>query len=369
MTTYGADLRVLLEPFLRTILARPILTNYVRSLDIRWPISQVDIDRDPQSATIVALYTAAARDLGLLKSLTFPGVQVALLLLLLPNVRSLKLFPSRVLDMFDEFLEETVVLPTGALQPLLKSLRDVTYYYEHIVLTPKSLAPVLNLPSIRKIEVHGGGNMNQFDFALSAYTGRSSVTGLYFWHCSVCTASLTRLLAIPLALTHFTYLDRTGNPGLFESALFGRGLRGSRSTLQYLRLTFANMYRFGPPAVATLDSLGSLQDYPVLRSVWCSLSVMLGRNPLAATARVVHVLPAVVEEFRVGNQAFDYWKYSQVVEQVLEMLELKRVGGGFGKLAKVTLMPRETGEAEEPALRAACDAVGVVLVVNRNIFV
>lgn len=303
LSTHADTHSIPLESFLRGILARPILANYVRSLDIHW---YGKIGRAPQNVRDITLFTAAAKNAGIQKPPNSPGAQIALLLYLLPNMRSLTLFPPLEYGTFDEFLEEIVVPATAALSVGLKSLRDITYHYSSIVTTPKSLHAILALPSIRKITVLGMGDTAQFDFSLNAHSGKSSVTELSFMHCR-----------IP-------------------------------------------------------NTLGSLQDYPALRSVWCPLSVLLGRWPRRVTSRLVQVLPAVIEELRIGNQVMnDYCEYLDVVDQVMEVLEQKRVGR-FKRLVMITMKPLvtmmegDTAESEHSRLVAMCDSAGVAMIFNKS---
>lgn len=355
----------ILPLFLRTILERPVLANYVQSLEIRWEMPDRTSDPNPHTAGDITLFTAAARNVAFMKSLESPGSQVALLLYLLPSIRSLKFFPPGEFDTFAEFMQELTVPRTAALPAGLKSVREITYRCPWSSSASSLVLALLSLPAISKIDVRGGCGSGETEFDLGRFTGRSSVSNLSFGHFILSTFTLTRLVEISTGLTYFSYLDRFGDPTRFDSALFGRALRGSRNTLQYLRLTFANRDRY-PYRPDRRGSLGSLQDYPVLRSVWCPLAVLLGRTPRTMTERLVQVLPTVIEELRVGSQAFDPWSNPEVVQQVVEVLEHKKLGG-FAKLVKVTLMPRGSGKAEAGRLRAACDAVGVTLVITQNI--
>lgn len=351
--------------FLRTILERPILVNYVRSLQILWTIQDRNVDGKSLNAGEITLFTAAARNVGVLGLPESPGLQVVLLLYMLPNVRSLMFIPPDEFDTFAEFMQDLAVSRTAALPAALRSVRDITYHPICIAADVIPLPVMLNLPSIRKIHVKGlcGSSVPAID--LSTFTGTSSVTDFRFWYCTLSTSTLTRVLEISTGLTYFSYVDQRGNPNDFKSALFGHALRGSRTTLQYLRLTFANTNRYRP-APYRGDSLGSLHDYPALRSLWCPFSVLLGTVPKMATQSLVCVLPPGIEELRVGSQAFDRWTFPAIVQQVMEVVEQKRVGG-FRKLVKVTMMPRSTGVVKEEALRAACDAVGVTLVIGDDI--
>lgn len=345
--------------FLRSILSRPILGNYVRSLNIASGGVCIDFGRDPQNASDTALVTAAARDLGIQCSLTCHGGQLELLFHLLPSIQSLALSLPANTNGFDEFLVQQSFLPTAALPAGLKTLRDIWFHHNNVV-SPKSLLVLLMLPSVRTIHVPDIGNMGDIGDT-TACDGRSSVTQLTFGFASIPTLSLTRILGVPRALTHFTYIDRIRDPWRFDSALFGLALRRFHGTLQYLRLTLGNRSGYSPHDDLSMDALGSLRDWPVLRSVWCPMSVMLGRWPVLSTARLVDVLPVVISDLRVGNKVFDRWRYLQVMTQVMEVLEQKKVSG-FENLEKITMMMRGRSRVAEEKMRVACAAVRVTLV-------
>lgn len=358
-----ADNPMVLLQFLRTIIGRPILANYVRSLEVQWKIEVLDNETD------IATYTTAAKDMKFLKSLNSPTSQLALLVYLLPNIRSLKLVPPNEFGTTDDFLVEFVVPRTASIPAVLKSVRDINYFSNATVAPPESILAMLSLPSIRKIIVRGPERRTELGFAMSTFTEKCSVTDLRFSKHFLPLITMTRLLDVATNLTHFTYFNNAGSPNNFEPAIFGRSLQGCRNTLQYLRLTFTNPCYIPMRQEDRMDWLDSLHDWPVLRSLWVPMWVLLGKVPRRATKRLVDVLPAVLEELRMGCQGYDLWKYPQVAEQVLEVLEQKRMGDGFPKLAMLMMMPTGSSEVDQMVLRAACEAAGVTLKINRHIFV
>lgn len=54
-TTSIRNLPLSLQIFVRTVLARPILANYVRSVDLDWEYEKVDVHSNPQYASDIAL--------------------------------------------------------------------------------------------------------------------------------------------------------------------------------------------------------------------------------------------------------------------------------------------------------------------------
>lgn len=66
------------------------------------------------------------------------------------------------------------------------------------------------------------------------------------------------------------------------------------------------------------QTLGSLHDWPVLRSVQCPLGALLGKRPKVAAARLVDVLPAVIRDLCVDTNW--YWRGLEVADKLLEMV-------------------------------------------------
>lgn len=288
--------------------------------------------------------------------------QVVLLFYLLPNLRLLTLATSQDYDMVDDFLEGLSVFPTESFPAGFKSLREVQYRYNFGRITPKSLIALLKMPSIRTIRVRVLDDMSILSPA--AYSDSSSVTKLDFLHGTVNTLALSRVLMMPRALTHFTFTDCLGDPGTFDCAVFARGLRASRPTLQYLRLSVADSYDGIAEKApnAPQNTIGSLYDWPVLRSIWCPVGVLLGKSPSRrgrpVTLRLAEVLPAVLTDFRVAP-VWGGWQMMEVVDKLVELVEEKNIYGP-DQLTRITA---SMNKADEERLGVACNGTRVVMAV------
>lgn len=352
-------------PFVRAILSRPMLGGYVRLLDINWVYTSratIAADSRPQDPGDLQLFTAAATRVGLLESMEFQAAQVALLLHLLPNLEVLKVHPPAAFhpwidsDILAQILGEYAFLPTEALPAGLRSVRSVTLGPDGSHVSPEELLTLLKLPRIREIDVDLPVDMDEIrtpSLTSPGYDGTSSVTSLRFGYGTINALSLARILAMPQALTRFSYVDYGGRPGGFNCAVFLALVR-FRGTLQRLELWFGDGGVLGEKE----ETIGSLHDWPALKNVRCQLSTLLGKGPGKAVARLMDVVPAVMTDLTI--EADDCWKYVEVIGQVVEMLE----GKGCNQVMNVSVggSSEEIEESVEERLGAACGAAGVAFV-------
>lgn len=104
---------------------------------------------------------------------------------------------------------------------------------------------------------------------------------------------------------------------------------------------------------------GSLKDWPVLRTLSCSLMPLLGKGQLDGSPRLADVLPVSLRELEILQDS--HWWVSEEADQVVEMLGLKE--GVVPHLEKVAVV-MEWGKSERVLERlvAACKAAGVSFV-------
>lgn len=360
-----------LQIFLRTILIRPMLAKHVRVLILEWENFSVEGLVPDLSPNDVRLFTSAATNIGLPHSPHSQGAQVVLLLHLLPNLQDLDIYPPHDLDIFNEFMEANAFSPIEALPVGLRYLRTLRFCSSGCIVTPKTLLTMFKLPRIRSIDVHITDNedlLEDLEHASAPYLRMSSVTELTFSHGTVTGWLMARILAIPRALTYLSYVDSSSALGKFDSPVFGLALRTVHGTLRYMRLGFPHTAGYWGNDSDDDDSddddnsrnntIGSLRDWPVLRSVRCPLTPLLGRGPGRTTPRLVDVLPLVIMRLTVDLDRF--WTVSQVVDHVVDLLEQKQACG-LDQLAVVTI--GWVAETVELRLRTACGSAGVELVV------
>lgn len=167
--------------------------------------------------------------------------------------------------------------------------------------------------------------------------------------------TLARVLEMPFALTHFTYFEEPGDHS-FDCAVMRRGLETSRLTLQCLKLRIPDSLGSGfSEEEDSPATIGSLREWPMLRSVRCPMSVFVSKWPKETGVRLVDVLPRVLTKFSVVLDW--YWETDEIEGKLVELLETQEMEG----LKKMTVA-WVAGEG----FVAACERVGVILKSNMN---
>lgn len=311
---------------LRTILSHPAIAKHVLFLEISWEFNLADGPDcwlGPHDTCGLEPATAETMRVGLQSELRWQGTQVVHLLHLLQNLRALLLFPPDIPDVFDHFLERTELLPAESLPAGLKSVRDIELWWGtgDRGVTPESLMTIFKMPSVRGINIQIVEATDEVGSHLASVSsaGISSVTNLSLNFGSISASSLGRVLQMPRALTNFSYLIGCESLHPFNAPAFGLALRTVRATLQHLTLTFTDDMLLDFGDTKEHQTIGSLRDWPVLRSLRCPLMPLLGRAPHAAESRLVDVVPMAIREFATDFDSF--WGISEMVNQVTEMLE------------------------------------------------
>ncbi|KAL0631510.1 hypothetical protein Q9L58_009618 [Maublancomyces gigas] len=368
-----------ITPLLRTLLNRPTLARHVQLLRLGWGWTVVrDPDSTPQTRQDNTLFSLASNRLGLPQPRWAEEVHAFLLLHILPNLQTLSMNGCGYLR---ERIECSLTTPVEDLPAGLKSLRIFRDVGDGPVrATPTMLLALMRLPCIRKItsEMHLNYDHTYSTKALSKilssaeYRGRSTIQNLSFRNGCFLACLLEGILQVPRALTYFSYegfihLDTT------QTATFRAALRHLRPTLQYLRLGWVYELDGGPPDGDDEESytIGSLRDWPALRTVDCGLLALVGKAPVARS-RLVDVLPRVIRQLKVHQmhdlpECWEYleeimqWTVSDVTDQIVELLE-RREECGLQELVELTVCLRERDAVmeTEARLEAACDAASVM---------
>lgn len=375
--------------FLRAVLSRPELAKYVRVLRLSWFSANESNNPNQQNASDINLFATAAAPFGLLHTLSSHGSQIILLLHVLPNLREFYIVPPTACAIFSDFLESTLDIPMAALPIGLKLLRKFggDWRHDQPAITPTMLLALMMLPSISDIDVHmestpGDDHETEtFDRHSSPRHHRTStVTKLRFQDSNFSTALLNTILQLPRALTHFTYEDGHPHNVEFESTTFSQALAHLRPTLQYLSLGWIRVLQAAHSADGGEErkTIGCLRWWPVLRTVKCPLTALVGK-PVAMTPRLVDVLPVVVAEVEIirrhsgessparqGSQ----WTVEGTADKVAELVEEMEVCG-LRELVSLTVhmelmvfedlrWVRRIEEETKARLREACIVHGVV---------
>lgn len=354
--------------FQRTSSSRPALLKCLKSLSLRWDLEPITPWYTPHEITTtpppfdVWLFGAVVSLFGVRSELPFEAQYIMPLLLLVPRLEVLHLRPPGDLNIFD------INLPFADL-PRFEFLREVRCRWEqrHTV-SYATLMFLLMLPSMRTLEVRFACPMG---FPTSAVTpdtrdtctGMSGVTNLQLSYGFMACETLEKLLRVPRALTHFSYNHiPTSRLPLHAVGVVLERIAGT--TLQSLALTIKpTIYPRGWITPIHFP-IPSLRYWPVLWSVRSSLAVLLGStglNERRTNRHLIDVLPVVIREFEIELDG--HWTATEIVAEVVEMLHLKGTGD-FDQLTVLTI-PVEVHEKAR-WLGAACDAVGVELVLTRQ---
>lgn len=169
------------------------------------------------------------------------------------------------------------------------------------------------------------------------------------------SVSLARVLEMPFALTHFIYFEEGGNYHSFDCAVMRKGLETSRLTLQRLRLSIPDSLGSRINEEDSPPTIGSLSDWPVLRSIRCPLSVFVAKWPTETVVRLVDVLPRVLTKFSVLVDW--YWSTDEVEGKLVELVEAREME----EMKRVTV-----AWVAGDGLIAACRGADVVLIPQMN---
>lgn len=340
--TLGIFLRTLLTP------GRVALGSHVCSLRLEMDDTEPVFEYPDDS---VARITTMASELGIHNPLSAHDPQLMLVLDLLPRLHTLYISPPNA-----RFLEVAGTLPRG-----LRSLREMHYIRNDTLdfLKPARILLPMELPSIRSITVPDVSRLQMPVDAMEAAAGTSPITHLRFSHATFSAWALRFVLPVPIALTHFSYsavLRYT-----FNLPNFMRALAPLRLSLQYLYLDFCGLgltSSDGEEVFRLPYDEGSLREWPVLRTVRCSLVPLLGKVKLDGSPRLMDVLPPGLRELEILQDW--QWGVPEVADQVVEMLAQKQ--WAVPRLEKVAVVMEWGGtQRSVDRLTAACEAAGVSL--------
>lgn len=312
----------------------------------------------------IALLTPAPSPFALCSQL--PNTQVMLLLHRLPHLQTLHVVGHAADSTFDRFLTEYFVgLPPPVFPPAFQSLRELSFTSPYITggINCVSLLILLSLPCIRCIDVYLFDETDNPPDPASAPT--STVTDLRIAPGMVPPLFLSGLLRIPQALISFAFRGTTGYDVSFNPRAFKNELQAHRDSLEFLFLDFD----FEEECTEDDETeetdgrarpmVGSLRDWPRLRSLTCGLSALLGKLFRTDTLRLVDVVPSGLRVLEVVLDSS--YPCERTLGEVLGLLERKEEVVPELQRLGVALEDEEQFET----LRMACEAAGVTLAENR----
>lgn len=306
----------------------------------------------------MSLFPSAAERLGLPHTIQIPTSPITLLLNLLPNLHGLDLLhDGNDRCELDNFIGKHVNgnephnLPVWLRQ--LRHIRD-SWVEALIGIDWNTLLALFFLPSIQSIDIH-----IEYGFEPLIHTGPlSSVTELTLRAGRISTSSLGIILSVPCALKHFALVDFEILDSVFNAQALGAALRPLRGTLRYLRVGLCDYWNMGPEVLGdgTANTIGGFSDWPALKSLRCSLTLLVGRGMEGAISGLAGVLPIGIRE--VAIEADQCWSGKETADVIEELMGQKDMCG-LESLAVITVGIKVRGNVER--VRVACQDVGVSL--------
>lgn len=348
-----------LENILRSLLSPggETLATYIRSLHVQG--GDDNSETATQCPKNLILFTAAASNLGLTQSLASEAGQLVLLLHL---VRHLHVLTLTSLENSTDVFAQLIVTHDTSLGPRtlplpLRNLRE--FKCTNGGVSPESLLTLLQLPCIRKIDVHLTDDANTPLDLIEAAAGTSPVTTLRFAPADIPPPLLERILKIPIALSYFSYTTRSCT--VLPLSCVGQTLQPLRQTLLHLEIDLSGVTQpMNMPHTPAFFLPGSFWDWPALQTVTCALWTLLGRPVVSDGLRLADVLPVGIKELDIRGGGF--WSFEQEVDRLVELLGVK--DAAMPGLLKLAVGMGEESLRSKDMLRVACEAAGVELVDN-----
>lgn len=342
--------------FLHTLLAggHESLVNQVTFLTLLW-------DEPNIRSILTSNIMAAAVRFGLDQyRLSSQDTHFLILLHLLPRLSVLDVSPPHRHHAVEAFMGAQRSIAHSSLPLALQSLREFRCLSDPRLggLTRRTLKAIMNLPSIRTVSVA----MLEQSYQSSPLPAKptSPVTDLRIWYNDNRLWSLGRILQYPRALERFSFC-LVALDGDFYLPAIADALQPLKNTLQYLRIDFSDLLKTDISDaynLPTADTIGSLHDWPVLRSVTTSLMLLVGNRVHEEPLCLAERLPAGICE--LGILTDHYGGRCQMVDMLVDMLQKKKVM--LPKLKRLAVKMGLISQNNLKRLRAACEAVEVILV-------
>lgn len=291
-------------------------------------------------------------------SITSQDTLVTILLHLLPRLHTFNVCNLETGVAFHRMLSlSRLVMPTG-LPLALQSLREFRCERRNNMggLAVKTLLMLLDLPSIRTIV---SDIIDQTIVLPTSTEPTSRVKSLSLAFDDMKVWSLCAIIRRLHATERFSYTI-TDSYITSHSARLGKALLPLKSTLRYLRLDCATLTEvYYTNTDDDTFKIGSLREWPVLRTVISSLLPLLGTGLVQPPPRLVDVLPESLCEIEIlGDQ---YWSCVDAIGEVRKMLSEKT--GLVPMLEKVAVSAVGSRKSMiEERLKGACEEVGVMFV-------
>jgi hypothetical protein len=308
---------------------KPSLAEYIHELDIEgqlaWDIENLSDWRAFRRALkVIDLANKSYWRTAIRKN--EDEVYVAMLLLLLPNLRVLRLdLPSRPSFLVAAVDQATTVIPSYSSRASLQSLRHL-FLYARDHTTPCDaiyLEPFFNIHHLESTRVcHlDSSNTRSWTFEPSS----CDISTLAFNYSCIRGSLLRQIFASCRAVKSLRYESsghvHTGRPShRFNGPAMGVALRPLAKSLENLKIDIRQS-QIEQITAAALNNLSSLQAYLHLKKLTSSLRILIGPEPATSVAQLTSALPSSLEILDVLGFGREHWKTH--CEQIEELVERK----------------------------------------------
>lgn len=336
-----------------------MIATYVRSLHVQ--LDHEETKLTPERAYDLVDFNADVASVGLTHS---PASHTGQLLLLLHPLRDLHVLNVSSLDdstdLFSQVIDAPIsTLATGPHPLILQYLRE--FRCSNGSVSPNALLAILQLPCIRKVDVHLTEKPGAPLPTIQASAGSSPVTSLRITSSKMTQPLLQCILTATATLTEFSFSARYPYH-VFAISRFGHALQSLKATLQHLDVDLSGVVQMmASHEHGRLFRFGSFCDWPALQIMRCELSTLLGGVVLRNGRRLVDVLPPGLRELDIQGNRF--WSVEQEVDLLVEFLQEDTV---VVEMVKLAVGHGRTGLRSMNKLLVACEAAGVELVDNGN---
>lgn len=327
-----------IREFLRTLLCRPSLAVNVKKVGLcawcawdrasdAWDQPSYDTNRQSLTPCDQKLFQRAATSLALperdhwyrLIRKNNDEVYIALLLLVLPNLRELTILAPSNSPILAKALHHVATLQPVAemgLQRLEKvyfGVRGEDKTHGDLV----DVVPFLRIPSIRRIEISGWASSTASSSQIASV--QSDLTHLSILCGGVEPNAIGQILKSAPHVESFHYIHGHINELHFHPRAFGDALRMTKHSLKVLKIwTDAQNVYNSVTASPYSHNLGTLRDFSRLKELYVSFEVLLGPS---LPTNLVDVLPPSIVHIKVED--FDgTWSKLYCEELVYCLVEL-----------------------------------------------
>lgn len=285
---------------------------------------------------------------------------VIILIHLLTRVKLLNIGKLRISDRFHQLLETHYPVVPTELPAAFQSITEFRCTRRHPIggMTARALLMLLDLPLLTTVKVH---IIEELLGDAIESPATSKVTSLSLSYYMTRFRSLHRILSRITALERLSY--RVANTiVLGHCSRLGVDLRLQMNTLCYLRLDCSSLTDTALVGGGA-STIGSLRDWPLLRTLITSMLPLLGTGIQQPAPRLVDVLPRGIRKLEILRDL--YWSQADGVMALRDALAMKETMLPDLEMVSVNPVPGLMSVART-YLNLSCVRANVVLAVDTS---